>query len=70
MNPDKDDLRPEYPEALIRAGVRGKFARRYLEGTKLALIEPDPHRVFPDSDAVNKALREYLSQTRATTDAG
>jgi hypothetical protein len=33
MNGDKDTLRDEYPEDLIRSGVRGKYAKRYREGT-------------------------------------
>jgi hypothetical protein len=66
MNSDKDELRPEYPEELIKSGVRGKYAKRYREGTNVALIDPDLHRIFPDSESVNRALREYLSRRAAT----
>jgi hypothetical protein len=66
MNSDKDELRPEYPEELIKSGVRGKYAKKYREGTNIALIDPDLHRIFPDSESVNRALREYLSQRAAT----
>lgn len=60
-NSKPDDLRPEYPPELIKSGVRGKYAERYREeGTNLVLIDPDLHRVFPDSAAVNRALRDYL----------
>jgi hypothetical protein len=55
----KDTLRPEYPADLIKSGVRGKFANRYREGTNLVLVEPDLHRLFPDSDSVNRALRKF-----------
>jgi len=64
MKRDKDQLRKEYSDELIKSGVRGKYAKRFREGTNLVLIEPDLHKVFPDSDAVNRALREYLAQGR------
>lgn len=67
MNSDKDTLRDEYPEDLIRSGVRGKYAKRYREGTNVVLIDPDLQKVFPDSDAVNRALRDYLSTKRTAT---
>jgi hypothetical protein len=66
MNSNKDELRPEYPEELIKSGVRGKYAKQYREGTNIALIDPDLHRIFPDSESVNRALREYLSKRAAT----
>ena len=60
MKAKEKDLRAEYPPDLIKSGVRGKFAKRYRdEGTNLVLIDPDLHKRFPDSDAVNRALREY-----------
>jgi hypothetical protein len=61
---DKDTLRDEYPEDLIKSGVRGKYTVRYREGTNIVLIDPDLHKLFPDSKAVNRALREYVSKTR------
>jgi hypothetical protein len=67
MSNDKDTLRDEYPEDLIRSGERGKFAAAYRGGTNVVLIEPDLHDLFPDSDAVNRALREYLASKRAST---
>lgn len=59
---DEDTLRPEYPADLIKSGERGKYARRYREGTKLILIEADLQRLFPDSKAVNRALRTYAEE--------
>ena len=64
MNGDKDILRDEYPENLIRSGVRGTYAKRYREGTNIVLVDPDLHKLFPDSEAVNRALREYVSKKR------
>ena len=67
MSNDKDTLRDEYPEELIKSGVRGKYAKSYREGTNVVLIDPDLQKIFPDSDAVNRALREYLSTKRTAT---
>jgi len=68
MKAKDDDLRPEYPAELIKRGVRGKYAKRYREGTNIVRIDPDLHELFPDSDAVNRALREYASgKDRAAT---
>jgi hypothetical protein len=65
MSTKPSKLRKEYPDALIQSGVRGKYAKKYREGNNLVLIEPDLHALFPDSAAVNKALREYLAQQRS-----
>ena len=67
MSNDKDTLRDEYPEELIRSGVRGRSAQRYREGTNIVLIDPDLHALFPDSEAVNRALREYVAAKRPAT---
>jgi hypothetical protein len=39
------------------AGVRGKYARRYAEGTNVVVLEPDVARAFPNAEAVNSSLR-------------
>ena len=49
------------------SGVRRKHARSYREGTNVALIDPDLHKLFPTSEAVNRALREYVAKTRTKT---
>jgi len=67
MSNDKDTLRDEYPDNLIRSGVRGKYTKCYREGTNIVLIDPDLHKLFPDSEAVNRALREYVSKKRRAT---
>lgn len=63
-----ETLRPEYPSELIKSGERGKFAKRYQkEGTNLVYIEPDLFKFFPDSEAVNKALRKYFNEHHSST---
>jgi hypothetical protein len=53
-----DELRPEYDlHQLLKDGVRGKYAERYQTGSRLTLLAPDVAQVFPNDEAVNKALR-------------
>jgi hypothetical protein len=54
-----DELREEYdftPE-MLGQGVRGKYAERYAAGTNIVRLDADVAEVFPDSEAVNSALR-------------
>jgi len=62
MSNKKDTLRDEYPEELIKSGVRGKYAKEYAEGTNVVLLDPDVAKVFPTSESVNKALRTLIQQ--------
>ena len=62
MSNEKDTLRDEYPEELIKSGVRGKYAKRYAEGTNVVLLDPDVAKAFPTSESVNKALRSLIQQ--------
>ena len=53
-----DDLEPEYDlRALLKDSVRGKYAERFQQGTNLVLLDPEVAKAFPDSQAVNDALR-------------
>jgi len=52
------------PEYEFSKGVRGKYAKRYAEGTNVVLLEPDVLRFFPDSAAVNEALRGLMKLAR------
>ena len=53
-----DELRPEYEmKSLLKDGVRGKYAKKYREGTNIVLLEPDVAKAFPNEKAVNEALR-------------
>ena len=42
-------------------GVRGKYAKRYEEGTNVVVIDPDVTKYFPDHDSVNQALRSLAA---------
>jgi len=53
-----DELRPEYDLGqLLKAGVRGKYAKRCHAGTNLVLLDPDVRKAFRSERAVNDALR-------------
>ena len=66
--PENDDLRPEYPAELIGSDIRGKYAERFKEGSNVVVIGSDLSDAFPNADAVNEALRNFLaSQDRAET---
>lgn len=45
-------------------GVRGKYARRYAEGTNIVVLAPDVAKFFPDSESVNAALRALVGVAR------
>ena len=42
-----DDMRDHYD---FRGGVRGKYARRYAEGTNVVVLDPDVAKMFPDRE--------------------
>ena len=48
------EMRSEYD---FSHGVRGKYARRYAEGTNVVVLDADVAKVFPNADAVNDSLR-------------
>jgi hypothetical protein len=51
------EMRKEYD---FRGGVRGKYVARVREGTNVVVLDPDVAKAFPDSRAVNRALRALL----------
>jgi hypothetical protein len=53
----RSGMRAEYD---FSQGVRGKYAKRFSEGTNLVLLAPDVAAEFRTAAAVNKALREVL----------
>jgi len=52
-----DEMLPEYD---FSKGVRGKYAKRYAEGTNIVLLEPDVAKVFKNAESVNSALRGLI----------
>jgi hypothetical protein len=63
-----DEMRSHYD---FSGGERGKYAARYAQGTNVVVLAPDVAAMFPDSIAVNEALRTFvrLSARRVRTTA-
>jgi hypothetical protein len=53
-NKNNLEMQPDYD---FSSGVRGKYARRYAQGTNVVVLEPDVARAFPNAEAVNSSLR-------------
>ena len=45
-------------------GIRGKYAKRYAEGTNVIVLDADVAAVFPDAESVNAALRALIQIAR------
>jgi len=56
---EQRQMRPEYD---FSQGERGKYARRYAQGTNVIVLEPDVAKVFRSSKAVNASLRKIIHQ--------
>ncbi len=56
------DNEPEMLEEYdFSGGVRGKYAKRYAEGTNVVVLDPDVAPYFPDHESVNDALRHLVA---------
>jgi hypothetical protein len=64
----QDDMRAEYDFDFSKA-ERGRYAKRIkAEGSNLVLLEPDLAKTFPDSVAVNAALRSVIAFAKLSAD--
>jgi hypothetical protein len=54
FNKESTEMLDEYD---FSQGVVGKYAEQYAGGTNVVLLDPDVAKIFPDSEAVNQALR-------------
>jgi hypothetical protein len=45
-------------------GIRGKYSKKYAEGTNVVVIESDVAKFFSDHDSVNQALRSLTEIIR------
>jgi hypothetical protein len=55
------DMLDEYD---FSKGVRGKYAKRYAEGSNVVVLTPEVAEVFPDSASVNEALLALVKLAR------
>ena len=49
------------PEHDFSGGVRGKYAKRHHQESNVVVLDPDVAERFPNSEAVNRALRSPAS---------
>jgi len=62
---DNYEMREEYD---FSKAVRNPFFQEFKD-LNLVSLEPDVKAAFPDSDSVNKALREFLHAKQEQTKA-
>jgi len=58
-------LRLEYDFSKLKGGVRGKYAKRFQQGTNLVILSPDVAKYFPDEQSVNAALKSLVDIAKA-----
>ena len=63
-NAGKDDLRSEYDLDELKSKAVGKYYESYKRGVNVVVIDPDLMRAFPNTKAVNDALRELLERRK------
>ena len=64
---DTDEMRAEYHREDLGTLVRGKYASSYAKATNVVVIDEALTKAFPNSEAVNEALRSLLTvATRIT----
>jgi hypothetical protein len=64
MSEEKNEEVEMLDEYDFSNAVVGKYAKQYAEGTNIVVLEPDVAKVFPDSEAVNQALRKLMQDSR------
>ena len=61
-----DELLPEYQREDFGEMVRGKYAKRYKGASNVVVIAPEIQKAFPNTQAVNDALRGLMELAQAT----
>lgn len=60
----RPDMLPEYD---FSKGVRGRYAKRYAEGSSVVVLSPDVAKIFRTSKSVNEALRTLVRVGRRSS---
>ena len=55
-----DELRVEYKRSDFKNLERGKYYELVKESSNVVVLDPEVAAVFPNSDAVNKALHSLM----------
>jgi len=61
-----DELRPEYRREDFGPMERGKYAKRVRESSNVVVLDPEIAKAFPNSQAVNDALRGLLELAKTS----
>jgi hypothetical protein len=61
--PARNGMREEYD---FSQGERGKYARRFAQGTNVVVLDPDVAKKFPNSKTVNASLRKLIRREVST----
>lgn len=62
-----DELRPEYQRSDFRKLERGKYFDRVEASSNVVIVDDEMTSVFPNSAAVNRALRTLVEVAKKTT---
>ena len=57
---------PEFKREQLGVGIRGKYYKRFLQGSNVVVLQPEIQKAFPTSEAVNKALANMLAFAKET----
>ena len=57
---------PELKREELGIGVRGKYFKHFKQGSNVVVLQPEIQKVFPTSEAVNKALASMLAFAKET----
>lgn len=60
----RNEMRDDYD---FSQGERGKYVKRYSEGTNVVVLDPDVAKVFPNAKKVNSSLRKLIRSGPSTT---
>ena len=58
---NNSELHSEYDFSSMKDGIRGKYVHRLRKASNIVLLEPEVAQAFPNSEAVNEALRGILN---------
>ncbi|WP_353177671.1 hypothetical protein [Salinisphaera sp. T5B8] len=61
-----EEMRAQYRREDLGKGVRGKYLDRFQESSNVVVLDEDVAKAFPNSQAVNEALRGLLQLAHRT----
>lgn len=61
-----DELRAEYKRSDFKRLERGKYYDRVKSNSNVVVLDPEIAAVFPNSDAVNRALHSLVEVAEST----